>query len=189
MSSNSESRRTVSAALGAAWLAVVPAMLFSAASHAGRHGAIERPKQPVYVAYNFDVTLDTAAPGEPSKVGDQDHLRVVLDRSTLDPKTQHVALLNVQHFLHGKFEPEHPDAAVMPVDDAWLDLSSKPYSLHYVARVVHGKPIVIEADEHTHRLTLRPQDHPEAILISGPYVIDPRPIMGPEVDAAATPGS
>jgi hypothetical protein len=170
-----------------AWLAMAPAMLLATAAHAGRHAAGE-PTHPTYVAYNFDVAIDQVAAGESAKVGDHDHLRVIVDRAQLDAKTHQVKLVTMQHLKDGKYDPEHPDAVVMPVDDAWLDLSRKPYALHYNAKVTHGKPIIIDISEHTHRLTLHPQEHPDQILISGIYKIDPRPVTGPGVDAAATPG-
>jgi hypothetical protein len=81
--------------------------------------------------------------------------------------------------------PPHPDALVMPTNDAWLDLSSAPYRLHYRAQVTHGKPILIEIDENTRRLTIRDQHPSGAVLISGPYGFDSVPVTGPEAAAAA----
>ena len=144
-------------------------------------------RPPAYLALDMDVAIDQAAPGEPDTVGSHDKLHLVFDASAIDPRTHRVPLKNMQHFIQDKYLPAHPDPVFMPVDDSWLDLSTEPYALHFRARVVHGKPIVIEADEHTHRLVIHPQDHPEAALISGQYQIDPRPISGPEVTAAATP--
>jgi hypothetical protein len=68
---------------------------------------------------------------------------------------------------------------------AWLDLSSAPYRLHYRAQVTHGKPMLIEIDENTRRLTIRDQHPPGAVLISGPYGFDSVPVTGPEAAAAA----
>jgi hypothetical protein len=146
-------------------------------------------RPPAYLALQMDVAIDRAAPGEPDSVGSHDTLHLVFDASAIDPRTYRVPLTNMQHLIKGKYLPAHPDSVFMPVTDSWLDLSAEPYTLHFKALVVHGKPIVIEANEHTHRLAIHPQDHPEDVLIAGPYQIDPRPISGPEVTAAATPGA
>lgn len=146
-------------------------------------------RPPAYVALTMDVAIDQAAPGEPDTVGSHDKLHLVFDASEIDPRTHCVPLKNMQHFIQGKYLPAHPDPVFMPVNDSWLDLSAEPYALHFKALVVHGKPIIIDADEHTHRLAIHPQDHPETVLIAGPYQIDPRPITGPEVTSAATPAA
>ena len=144
----------------------------------------QRP--PAYVMHDMDVAVDQVAPGERSRVGDHDKIRVVYDDSAIDPKTRRVKLLNMQHFIGGGYQPAHPDPVFMPMADAWLDLSVAPYAMHFRANVVHGKPILIEVNEHTRRLSIRSQDGPEQILLSGPYRIDPRPITGPDAEAAAT---
>ena len=149
------------------------------------HALFLRP--PAYLALEMDVTIDQAAAGEPDTIGSKDKLRLTFDASEIDPRTQRVPLKNLQHFIQDQYQPAHPDPVFMPMDDAWLDLSTEPYALHFVARVVHGKPIVIEANEQTHRLAIHPQDHPEVVLIAGPYRIDPRPVSGPDVTAGATP--
>jgi hypothetical protein len=141
---------------------------------------------PAYVMLNMSVMLDQVAPGESSHRGDVDRLRVVYDANAIDPITKHVPLINIQHFIGGVFIPPHPDPVMMPVNDAWLDLSAVPYRLHYRAAVTHGKPILIEVDEVTQRLSIHPQDHPEQTLIAGAYGIDPTPLVGPEAIAAAT---
>jgi hypothetical protein len=135
---------------------------------------------------NMTVTLDIVAAGEPGKIGDIDHLRLVFDADAVDPKTKRVKLLNVQHFTGGRYAPPAPDAHVMPTDDSWLDTGTTPYRLHYRAAVVHGRAIIIEFDENTRRLTIRPQNDPAAILESGRYDIDPTPITGPEAIAAGS---
>jgi len=124
---------------------------------------------------NMAVTLDVVAPGQPGKVGDVDRLRIVYDATAVDPKTMRVKLLNLQHFTGGRYIPPAPDPAVMPVDDAWLDMSSIPYRLHYRAAVVHGQPIIIEFDASSRRLTIHPQSDPTATLESGIYSIDTKP--------------
>jgi hypothetical protein len=131
---------------------------------------------PAVTMLNMVVTLDEAAPGQPGKVGDVDRLRIVYDANAVDSKTKRVKLLNLQHFTGGRYIPPAPDPAVMPTDDAWLDVGAIPYRLHYKASVVHGQPIIIEFDESTRRLTIRPQNDPTAILESGLYRIDPEAV-------------
>lgn len=142
---------------------------------------------PAITMLNMTVTLDEVAPGQPSKVGDVDKLRIVYDANAVDPKTRRVKLLNMQHFTGGRYSPPVPNPAMMPMDDSWLEVSSVPYRLHYRARVVHGQPIIIDVDENTRRLTIHPQANPEATLISGPYAIDPIAIVGPDAIAAGSP--
>lgn len=127
---------------------------------------------PAVTMLNMTVTLDDAAAGQPGKIGDVDRLRIVYDANAVDPQTKRVKLLNLQHFTGGQYIPPAPDSAVMPIDDAWLDTGSLPYRLHYKASVVHGQPIIIEFDENSHRLTIRPRSDPTAVLESGPYRID-----------------
>jgi hypothetical protein len=131
---------------------------------------------PSVTTLNMVVTLDEAAPGQPGKVGDVDRLRIVYDANAVDPKTKRVGLLNLQHFTGGRYIPPAPDPAVMPTDDAWLDMGAVPYRLHYRASVVHGQPIIIEFDENTRRLSIHPENNPTATLESGLYRIDPEPV-------------
>jgi hypothetical protein len=144
-------------------------------------------RPPAYLMLAMDVAIDQVAPGEQAQVGSHDQLRVVFDASEIDAVSGHVPLRNMQHLIGGKYLPARADPIFMPVTDAWLDLRSEPYALHFKASVVHGKPILIEADEHTRRLTIHPQEQPGEVLISGDYQIDSRPISGPEADAAAAP--
>jgi len=145
-------------------------------------------EKPDYAMFDMDVAIDTVATGEQATPGSHDKLRLVFDRSAVDPRTRRVPLVNLQHFVAGRYQPEHPDAVFMPMNDAWLDLSSQPYSLHFTANVLHGKPIRIEADEHTHRLTIHAQDQAQTVLLSGPYAVDPQVIGGAEAVDAATAG-
>jgi hypothetical protein len=131
---------------------------------------------PAVTMLNMEVTLDEAAPGQPGKIGDIDRLRIVYDANAVDPKTKRVKLLNLQHFIGGRYIPPAPDPTVMPTDDAWLDVGAIPYRLHFKASVVHGQPIIIEFDENTRRLTIHPQNDPTAILESGLYRIDPHAV-------------
>jgi hypothetical protein len=163
------------------------ALLLAIARSDARAAAPEKPQSPAYAMLDLYVTLDQVAAGERSRVGDVDHMRVVYDASAIDPVTRRVTPINLQHFIGGAFQPPHPDPAMMPMNDAWLDLGSTPYRLHYRAAVTHGKPIVIEIDERARRLSIRSQQSPAQVLISGPYRIDPTPVTGAEAIAAATP--
>jgi hypothetical protein len=146
----------------------------------------EGEPSPAYAMLNLYVTLDQVAAGERSRIGDVDHMRVVYDANAIDPVTRHVKLINLQHFIGGAFQPPHPDPGMMPMNDAWLDLGSTPYRLHYRAAVTHGKPIVIEINETSRRLSIRSQQPSAQVLISGLYRIDPAPVTGAEAVAAAT---
>ena len=132
------------------------------------------------IMLNVQVTLDQVSPerGEAAHttVGQIDRLRIVYDPAAVDSTTHRVPLLNFQHLIGGRYEPAQPDPLAMPMTDAWLDLSEKPYRMHLKAAVVHGSPILIEVDEATRRLTIHPQNDVHAVLISGPYQIDPTPI-------------
>jgi hypothetical protein len=129
------------------------------------------------VALTMYVTLDrvAAVPDGSShgKVGDIDRIRLTYDADAVDPVGRRVPLINFQHWMNGQYVPAHPDPAMMPVTDSWLDLKQTPYRLHFRASVVHGEPIVIEVSENTRRLTIYRQGDPTAVLISGAYWIDP----------------
>jgi hypothetical protein len=168
-------------------IATAALLLAIALSNAG--AAPNKQRQPAYMMLNLYVTLDRVADGERGQIGDVDQLRVVYDANAIDRVTRRVTLINLQHFIGGAFNPPHPDPSVMPMNDAWLDLSSTPYRLHYRAAVTHGKPILIEFDETTRRLSIRSQQTPEQVLVGGPYRFDPAPVKGPEAIAAATPAS
>jgi hypothetical protein len=156
-------------------------LLCAAAAHAPAHD---------WVMLNMSVTLDQVAQGRPAlknmAVGHVDKLRIVYDADAVDPHSRRVALLNFQHYQHGKYEPAEPDPRAMPMTDAWLDLSEQPYRMHLKAAVVHGTPIIIDVDSDARRLTIHPQDRPDDVLISGPYVIDPTPHRGKHAAAAGT---
>jgi hypothetical protein len=142
------------------------------------------------VLLNVTVTLDQvdAAHGAAAHaaVGQVDRVRIVYDADAVDPVTHRVRLLNFQHGIDGHYLPPRPDPVMMPMTDAWLDLGTRPYRMHFKAAVVHGDPILIDVDESTRRLTIHPQAQPSAVLISGPYVIDPTPLTGAEALAAGT---
>jgi hypothetical protein len=149
-------------------------------------GAQAAAAAPAITMLNMTVTLDEVAPGQPGKIGGVDRLRIVYDANAVDPKTRRVKLLNLQHFMDGRYSPPSPDSAAMPMDDSWLDMTVIPYRLHYRASVVHGRPIIIEFDEDTRRLTIRPQSDSTTILESGLYTIDPTRITGPQAIAAGS---
>jgi hypothetical protein len=165
-----------------AWQACMLAVLAGLCAHAGN--AAVHP-----VALQMTVTLDQVTPdldkvGERT-VGQVDQLRIVYDANEVDPKTKRVKLLNFQHLIDGRYAPPKPDPVMMPMSDAWLDLSTLPYRMHLKAAVIHGTPIIIEVDENTRRLAIRPQEHTDEILIAGPYVIDPTPVTGHSAAEAA----
>ncbi|MGC3979687.1 MAG: hypothetical protein QM808_00325 [Steroidobacteraceae bacterium] len=145
---------------------------------------------PAITMLNMSVHIDKVS-NDPkraagTKVGDTDKVRLVYDANAVDARTQRVPLLNFQHFIGGSYMPASPDAKMMPVDDAWLDLSTKPYKVHFKAAVVHGLPIIIDADENARRLTIRSQGADSEVYLTGPYDIDPTPITGAEAIAAGT---
>lgn len=149
--------------------------------------ARDAPVHPVALAMTVtldQVTTDLDKAGERT-VGQVDQLRIVYDANAVDPRTKHVKLLNFQHLIDGRYAPPKPDPVMMPLTDAWLDMSALPYRLHFKAAVTHGTPILIDVDEMTRRLAIHPQAHPDEILIAGPYVIDPAPVEGPTVAEAA----
>jgi hypothetical protein len=133
------------------------------------------------IMLNVQVTLDQVGPERAdaahTRVGQIDRLRILYDPAAVDSTTHRVPLLNFQHWVDGRYEPAQPDPIAMPMTDAWLDLSAKPYRMHFKAAVIHGSPILIEVDEVTRRLTIHPQNDLHTVLISGPYQIDPTPII------------
>jgi hypothetical protein len=121
-------------------------------------------------------TPDLASAGALGNIGDIDQLRLRFDTNSVDPATRRVALLNMQHFMNGTWSPATHDDVVMPMSDAWLDLSSQPYRFHYKAAVVHGDPIIIDVDPSSGRLSIHPQQDRSSAIESGRHVIDLAPI-------------
>jgi hypothetical protein len=144
---------------------------------------------PKFTMYNVEIHLDQVGNGGSGtlKIGDIDKVRVIYDASLVDPRTHRAHLVNFQHYVRDSYLPAHVDSVAMPVRDAWIDLSRQPYRVHLHAAVTHGMPILIDADENTGRLSVRPQADPSQVLLAGPYSVDSTPISGPEVDAAASP--
>jgi hypothetical protein len=139
---------------------------------------------PAMTMLTMKVMLEDVAPGQRSKVGDIDQVRLIYDANAMNPNTKRVKLANLQHYIGGKWFPAAADPVMMPTGDSWLDTSTLPYRLHFKAYVVHGQPIIIDADENTRTLTIHPQADPASILEAGHYDIDPMPITGPEATAA-----
>jgi hypothetical protein len=164
-------------ALGFAVLALAWAMVST--------GALARD----LVMLRMSVTLDEVGPGAPpgAKIGNIDKLRLIYDADAIDPLTHRVNLSNFQHYANGSYMPARPDPVSMPMTDAWLDLSHRPYRLHLKAAVVHGAAILIDVDENTRRLTIHPQGDLQKVLIAGPYLIDPTPHGGKSATKAGTP--
>ena len=153
--------------------------------------AMTHPRTDI-VALRMTVTLDSISPQADHghrKVGDVDELHVVFDAAAIDKRTKRVKLLNLQHWTQGEYQPATPDSVAMPVSDAWLDMASEPYRLHYRAAVTHGTPIVIEVDEDSRRLTIRPQGRPLEVEIGGPYVIESKLLRSAAITHAGTPSS
>lgn len=167
------------ARVGAAGLAVVVLACATAST-----SALARD----LVMLRMSVTLDEVGAGAPpgAKVGNIDKLRVVYDADAIDPLTHRVKLSNFQHYTNGQYMPARPDPVSMPMTDAWLDLSHRPYRMHLKAAVVHGAAILIDVDENTRRLIIHPQDDLQKVLIAGPYLIDPTPLGGKSAIKAGT---
>jgi hypothetical protein len=162
-------------------LGILLAVLGSLFAHAR-----DAPVHPVALAMTVtldQVTTDLDKAGERT-VGQVDQLRIIYDANAVDPRTKRVKLLNFQHLIDGRYAPPKPDPVMMPLTDAWLDMSALPYRLHFKAAVTHGTPILIDVDETARRLAIRPQEHPDDILIAGPYVIDPTPVEDSSVAEA-----
>jgi hypothetical protein len=147
------------------------------------------PATSTIVALNVAGIINYVGPTQEGfRVGGHEKLRIVYDEAEIDPKTHHVKLLNMQHFINGHYEPAHPDARFMPMNDAWIDLSSQPYRYHYVASVFHGRAIIIIADENTRMISIRAADQVnKPVLMRERYTVDPTPIRGKEAIEAGTP--
>jgi len=141
---------------------------------------------PAMTMLDMSVTLDQVAPGERGKTGDIGRVRLIYDANAMDPNTRRVKLANMQHFIGGKWFPASADPIMMPTEDSWLDTSALPYRLHFKASVLHGLPIIIDADENARTLAIHPQNDPASILQSGHYEIDPTPSTGAEATAAGS---
>jgi hypothetical protein len=147
------------------------------------------PAKSTIVMLNVDGVIEYVDPDQKGYVvGGHDKVRIVYDEAAVDPKTHIVKLLNMQHFVRDHYSPARPNPTQMPMDDAWLDLSSLPYRFHYRASVVHGQPIIIEVDEKARTLSIKSATRPgNPVLLREKYTIDPTPIRGQEAIEAGTP--
>lgn len=146
------------------------------------------PAQAKIVARDILIHMDQADPSHNDDVGKVHEARIYYDDAQIDPVTHRVAILHQQHTpMHIPF---HPDAAEMPVSNAWLDLSHKPYAYHMAASpAVRLKPdgtqmwspYAILFDEQSHRMTIRRQSD-GGLELSGPYTVSDEAVSGPEID-------
>jgi len=144
------------------------------------------------VARDIFIHMDQADPSHKEDVGKIHEARIFYDDATIDPVTHHVAILHQQHTpMHIPF---HPDAAEMPVSNAWLDLGHKPYTYHMAASPAvrlkpdgtqMWKPYAILFDEQSHRMTIRRQSD-GGLELSGPYTVSDEVLSGPEIDWVIT---
>jgi hypothetical protein len=152
-------------------------------------GAMAAPQaQAKIVARDILIHMDQADPSHHEDVGKVHEARIFYDDAQIDPVTHRVPILHQQHTpMHIPF---HPDAAEMPVGNAWLDLSHKPYTYHMAASpAVRLKPdgtpmwspYAILFDEQSHRMTIRRQSD-GGLELSGPYVVGDEVLSGPDID-------
>ena len=144
------------------------------------------------VARDIFIHMDQADPSHQGDVGKIHEARIFYDDAAIDPVTHRVAILHQQHTpMHIPF---HPDAAEMPVSNAWLDLSHKPYAYHMAASpAVRLKPdgtqmwapYAILFDEQSHRMTIRRQSD-GGLELSGPYTVSDEALSGPDVEWVIT---
>ena len=141
------------------------------------------PARAGIVALNVDITIDRVEPGQPGLAVGQHHVaRIFYDNAQVDPASRRVVLLHLQHTP--ALLPKHLDPAQMPMGNAWLDLAAVPLRFHYAAAPTVGypDPYFVLFDERSRRMTIRRQAD-GVLLLAGQYVIDPRPVTGPQVDA------
>lgn len=150
--------------------------------------AAAAPTSAEIVARDISIVMDRSDPSHAGDVGKTHEARIFYDTSKIDPKTQRVPILHQQHTP--MLIPFHPDPAVMPVANAWLDLSSKPYRYHMAASpavepLPNGKlpwePYAILFDAETQRMAIRRQSD-GALELGGKYTVSDAVLRGPEVD-------
>jgi hypothetical protein len=142
------------------------------------------PAQAGIVALDIDVVIDRISPEEKGiKIGDHHEARVFYDDSKIDPATHRVVVIHEQHTP--MLIPKHLNPAQMPMTNAWLDLSRKPYRYHYAAAPTVGFPFpyFVLFDENTMRMSIYKQAD-GTLLLTGTYKVSPTPLKGPEIDAA-----
>ncbi|MBC2664167.1 hypothetical protein H7F51_01400 [Novosphingobium flavum] len=140
------------------------------------------------VARDIKILMDASDPSHAADVGKTHEARIYYDDSKIDPVSHRVPILHQQHTP--MLIPAHPDAAEMPVGNAWLDLGSKPYRYHMAASPAvrlrpDGKPAwapyAILFDEDTQRMTIRRQSD-GGLELSGKYIVGEEEMSGPQVD-------
>jgi hypothetical protein len=141
------------------------------------------------VARVITIHIDQVGLTHQSDLGKTHEARILYDDAQIDPSTHRVKILHEQHTP--MLIPAHPDAVIMPVANARLDLGSKPYRYHRaaspgVACRPDGKPMfgayTIVFDENTHRMTIRNQQT-GALELSGPYVVGDTVLTGPAIQS------
>jgi hypothetical protein len=139
------------------------------------------------VARDIAITMDQTNAENAAQKGKVHEARIFYDDAKIDPVTKRVAILHQQHTP--MLIPYHPDPAQMPVANAWLDLSAKPYRYHMAASPavvprpdgsLPWPPYAILFDEVSARMTIRKQAD-GSLELSGPYVVG-EPLSGPEID-------
>jgi hypothetical protein len=145
------------------------------------------------VARDIQIVMDQVSPDHQSDLGKTHEARIYYDDSTIDPVTHRVKILHQQHTP--MLIPKHPDPAVMPVANAWLDLSSQPYRYHMAASPAlpplppgmkaMWEPYAILFDETNGRMTIRKQSD-GSLELSGKYTVSAEVLSGPEIEAVIT---
>ncbi len=162
--------------------ALAPAMVITALA------ATASPAAATIVARDISIVMDQANDEHKGDIGKTHEARIYYDDAKIDPVTKRVPILHQQHTP--MLIPYHPDPAIMPVGNAWLDLSSKPYRYHMAASpavqpLANGKlpwaPYAIVFDEDSQRMTIRRQS--DGVLeLSGKYTVSEEAHTGPDVD-------
>lgn len=138
------------------------------------------------IVLEVDLPLDKVAAGrEGMKVGDHHQARIFYDESSVNPKTQRVPVIHMEHMM-GTWVPTLLGDPTMPMRDAWLDLGSKPYRYHYKAPAVIGEPVMVEFNAQTRRMTISKQSD-GSLIISAPYRINPVPVPGVSLRVVTDP--
>ena len=156
-------------------------------------GLAALPADAKIVARDIKIVMDQTSPDHKEDLGKTHEARIYYDDSTIDPVTHRVRILHQQHTP--MLIPKHPDPAVMPVANAWLDLSSQPYRYHMAAspalpQLPPGmkpmwEPYAILFDETTQRMTIRKQSD-GSLELSGRYTVGAEVLSGPEIEAVVT---
>lgn len=141
------------------------------------------------VARDIAIVIDQVSPEHKSDLGTIHEARIFYDDSKIDPVTHRVKILHQQHTP--MYIPKHPDPAVMPVTNAWLDLSAEPYRYHYAASPALPEmppgmklwdPYAVVFDENSRRMTIRKQSD-GSLELSGIYTVSTKVLSGPAIEA------